>query len=80
MECIFLLWINEYIMFPCWNEYIMLTVEAQKQVNDYKFRLNKAEQDITMLEGNVSWNPPQSTAIYFWRLHTDRIEVIFHLQ
>ena len=31
-----------------------ISVEAQKQLNDYKFKLKKAEQDITSLEGTVS--------------------------
>ncbi len=33
---------------------LMILVEAQRQVSDYKFKLKKAEQDITQLEGNVS--------------------------
>lgn len=32
----------------------LFSVEAQRQVQDYKFKLKKAEQDITTLEGNVS--------------------------
>jgi hypothetical protein len=31
-------------------------VEAQKQLNDYKFRLKKAEQEITTFEGNVGFH------------------------
>ncbi|ELT91174.1 hypothetical protein CAPTEDRAFT_128475 [Capitella teleta] len=30
-----------------------MQMEAQKQLNDYKFRLKKAEQEITTFEGNV---------------------------
>ena len=29
-------------------------MEAQKQLTDYRYKLKKAEQDITALEGNVS--------------------------
>ena len=36
------------------NVFFLSSVEAQRQVSDYKFKLKKAEQDITQLEGNVS--------------------------
>jgi hypothetical protein len=32
----------------------LFSAELQRQLNDYKLKLKKAEQEITTLEGNVS--------------------------
>ena len=48
------------------NNYVAFAVEAQRQVQDYKFKLKKAEQDITTLEGNVSVYTKPVTLNYYY--------------
>ena len=43
----------------------LIAVEAQKQLTDYRYKLKKAEQDITALEGNVS---AAAHVMLFWVL------------
>lgn len=33
---------------------MLITGEANKQLSDYKFKLQKAEQDVSTLQANVS--------------------------
>lgn len=45
--CILLKYLKSYVFYFC-------LVDIQKQLNEYRFRIKKAEQEITTLEGNVS--------------------------
>ena len=51
----------------------LIAVEAQKQLTDYRYKLKKAEQDITALEGNVSAAHVSRDAYLIWALAHDMI-------
>jgi len=55
---------------------VFVAVEAQKQLNDYKYKLKKAEQDITTLEGNVSASFISPFPPSLFPVHSSRITVV----
>ena len=60
------------------NSVTFVLGEAQRTVNEYKFKLKKAEQDITQLDGTVSENILNCTLVDLVRPEIN-YEMVHHL-